>query len=174
MPTTVPPMPYFVNLAERRVIVRSPGASAAEGEIEIDRDTALDAGIRTGQILTDEQIDALRRRSIDDYRKAGGEVPLPAARLPIGSSGVDLRAHAHRIASVVETLAWCLMVLGIVFGLVALLQVRDTLDEFGTGTERPYVGTGLTLIVGSVFNCLLVVMVAAYIRYRTDASADED
>jgi ABC-type transporter Mla maintaining outer membrane lipid asymmetry permease subunit MlaE len=167
-------MPYFVNLEHLQVIVRPPGATVGDGEVELFQRIAEQAGLRTGQLLTAEQLEALRRRSIADYRAAGGDVPTtpvaaPRPVVPRRSS----REHAHHIASIVEVLAWALMVIGILVGLVVMLQVRDTFDEFGVGDERPYVGEGLMLVVGSVFNCLLVVMVAAYIKYRTDPAPAE-
>lgn len=168
-------MPYFVNLEHRQVIVRAPGATVSDGEVELFQPIAEQAGLRTGQLLTAEQLEALQRRSIADYRAAGGDVPetpSPAPRPP-GPRRSTAREHAHQIASVVETLAWTLMVIGVLVGIVVMLQVRDVFDEFGMQQERPYFGEGLMLLVGSVFNCLLVVMVAAYIQFRTEPTPDE-
>jgi hypothetical protein len=168
-------MPYFVNLEHRQVIVRAPGATVSDGEVELFQPIAEQAGLRTGQLLTAEQLEALQRRSIADYRAAGGDVPeapSPAPKPP-GQRRTPPREHAHQIASIVESLAWALMVIGIVVGLVVMLQVRDVFDELGIRQERPYFGEGLMLLVGSVFNCLLVVMVAAYIQFRTEPAADE-
>jgi hypothetical protein len=163
-------MPYFVDLEHRQVIVRAPGATVNDGEVEVYQPIAVQAGLRTGQLLTAEQLEALQRRSIADYRAAGGEVPTAPvpAPAPPPSRRSSARAHAHQVASIVEALAWALMVLGIVVGLIVMLQVRDVFDEFGLSQERPYFGEGLMLVVGSVFNCLLVVMVAAYIQFRTE------
>ncbi len=163
-------MPYFVNLEHLQVIVRAPGAAARDGEVELFQPIAEQAGLRTGQLLTAEQLEALQRRSVADYRAAGGEVPALTAAdpAPPTSRRSSAREHAHQIASVVESLAWALMVIGILVGIVVMLQVRDVFDEFGVSQERPYFGEGLMLVVGSVFNCLLVVMVAAYIQFRTE------
>ncbi|MCX6520875.1 MAG: hypothetical protein NTZ21_09450 [Actinobacteria bacterium] len=165
-------MPYFVNLEHLQVIVRAPGATVSDGEVELFQPIAQQAGLRTGQLLTAEQLEALQRRSIADYRAAGGDVPTtptpPVTAPATPRSRRSAREHAHQVASIVEALAWALMVLGIVVGLIVMLQVRDVFDEFGLSQERPYFGDGLMLVVGSVFNCLLVVMVAAYIQFRTE------
>lgn len=171
-------MPFFVDLDQLQVIVRPPGATARDGEVELSQPIAVQAGLRTGQRLSTEQLDALQRGSIADYRAAGGEVPAApgvpvAGPTPAGPRRRTAKEHAHQIASIVEALAWALMVIGILVGLVLMLQVRDTFDEFGVRDERPYVESGLMLVVGSVFNCLLVVMVAAYIRFRTEPTPDE-
>ncbi len=168
-------MPYFVNLEHLRVVVRPPGATVSDGEVELSHSIAEEAGLRNGQLLTAEQLDALHQGSVADYRAAGGDMPTTsvAAPRPAGPRRSSSREHAHQIASIVEALAWALMVLGIVVGIVVMLQVRDAFDELGIRQERPYFGTGLMLVVGSVFNCLLVVMVAAYIQFRTEPTPTE-
>lgn len=79
-------------------------------------------------------------------------------------------ARARGAAATVEALSWILMFLGIVVGIVVAIQkeVSFATDE----TTHPYVGTGIAIIVVSIFQACTLIMISAYIQFRvTESSA---
>ena len=63
-------MPYFIDLDSRTVIVKSPGKNPMPREAVVDHETAVACGLKSGQLLTAEQVRALRDGSVSAYRAA--------------------------------------------------------------------------------------------------------
>lgn len=76
------------------------------------------------------------------------------------------------IASFVQTLMWVVLAISLVGGLVIAFQpddsCRDSLSSCGFTERFPLLPLGFGLAVAGSIQCLLVIMVAAYIQARAD------
>jgi hypothetical protein len=79
------------------------------------------------------------------------------------SSGA--RRRANGAARIVEAAAWISLVLCLIGGVV--LATVTTNDEY-SDPERPFLGLGLLIAVAGSLQALSLIMVAAYISYRTE------
>lgn len=75
--------------------------------------------------------------------------------------------RAMSVASVVELAGWIGVFASFIIG-VALIAVKG--DPYLEQAGRPYAVAGITLMVGGAINCLMVVMIAAYIKARLELS----
>jgi hypothetical protein len=71
-----PYVPYFIDLNAMAIIVRPPGSNPEDGQVVVDGETAAACELTHGQILTPDQLQALRNGSI------GGYISTPAAPTP--------------------------------------------------------------------------------------------
>lgn len=165
-------MPYFIDIERRQVVVMPPGATPAPGQREVDTNTANATDLRHGQVLTEAQVDALLSASPETFRAATAQAT--GTPLAHGSNAATpnrprrpqtTAARANSVAGVVEGMAWGFLVLSVIFGIVIAAQART--NEFGA-TEHPFVITGLSVAVAGSFQALVVIMIATYIKARTE------
>ena len=94
--------------------------------------------------------------------------PGPTGRLGDTTAQSSRSAAAKRangVAATVEAIAWFFLGLSVLGGFIIALQTR--IDEFGQ-QERPYALTGISVAVVGAFQALVVIMIATYIRARTE------
>ena len=73
-------------------------------------------------------------------------------------------ARAKAAAAAVEIVAWVILGIGVLAGLVIASQT-----EYSHGEHiHPYIGTGIGLVLGIALNCLLMVMVSTYIKAKME------
>ena len=82
-----------------------------------------------------------------------------------------MRAAARSVAALVEALGWILLVLAVLTGVI--VAARSEPDFFGN-EHHPHVGLGVAIAVGGAFQCLVIIMVAAYIKARMDLAQHAD
>jgi ABC-type Fe3+ transport system permease subunit len=166
-------VPYFIDVASKRVVVLPPGAAASDALLEIDTDTAVACELTHDQPVDEAQIAALVDGSVGDFWSASLRTPgsssvvaergRPAGRVDPRS---PIRKRAFAVARAAEAIAWGLLVLSIVVG---LLVAFHTSTDLTTGRQGHHsVTAGLVLAFGGAFQCLLVVMIAVYIQSRTE------
>jgi divalent metal cation (Fe/Co/Zn/Cd) transporter len=78
-------------------------------------------------------------------------------------SSAALRAHAA--ASILEVVAWIVMVLGVIGGAAIGSQAES--GYYG-GSRHPYVGYGVGVAIFVAVMSLMMIMIAAYIESRTE------
>lgn len=183
-------MPYFLLLKERKVIYR-PATGANFGELLIDPALVTSCNLKADQVLTGDQIEALKNRSPGAFAQAthpdsaAGPSPArrpptpapaassnppaalkqPAPLLPVASAAFTSGAGRRALyaARTAEIIAWILGVLGIILSVVVMFQKEYTEWE---GVTRPYIGLGVGLLLASVFQAGLLIMTAAFIQWR--------
>ena len=178
-------MPYFIDFANLEVIVRPPGATAEEGQAEVDGETAIRCDLAHGQKLTAEQAQALldgspsRFRALlvgaatesDEPQSLPGAVPTPRRQTPTtqSASTAPFRAsatqRANRVASIVEVVSWIVRILSVISGVVSAAQTR--VNMYGD-TVHPFVWRGIGFAIVGSFHCLVMIMFATYIEAKTE------
>lgn len=178
-------MPKYVDLTTMKVVVTSPGhLLRGVGYLQIDDSTAAVFGLSSGTHVTAEQLEMIRK---------GGKVspsPLAATRLgppttssaPATSSSAGYGgstparyyappsvARARAVASVIELMSWIAVVICVIAGL--LLVMKKEVSPYTDEWTHPYVGAGIAVAVGGSFQCLLVIMIASYIRAKMDIAS---
>ena len=73
------------------------------------------------------------------------------------------------MANLVEVFGWLLLFLSAIAGLLIATSTRT--NPFDGRTDHPYVGAGLATFVLGTFQALMIVMVATYIKSRTERPA---
>jgi hypothetical protein len=176
-------VPYFVELTEMRVVVR-PRRRAPVGRQElIDTDTAILCDLDDGQILSNEQLDALRNRSVTSYQTAAppiapqivehkttstasaiadeqrditnADVRQEARRQNVVHSAQNLNALCELIGAVFVVLG----VLGVVAGIViARSEATVVIDSLRVVRKRQNVGIGVVVAIGSAVQAGLIVI----------------
>ena len=194
-------MPYFVETSGDVlcVIVLPPGKGPpTAGSVEINRETAKACDLRDRQILSTEQLAALRRKSVDDFRACqpadqahqgsvgGAQAARPAAQYAAPLVGRSLPAPVASRASPVQgvyqssTSRRANSVAGVVEGVCWLflvvsvvlglvIAVQSRVSVFTGEREHPYVAAGFAIAVVGTFEALVVIMFAAYIKSRTES-----
>ena len=167
-------MPYFIDIERRQVVVMPPGATSTPGQIFIDAEIAAASDLHPGQVLTEAQASALLDGSPIEYRAASPQAPpLPSPRPAETQTGSQrsrptrsaTAARASGVAGVVEGMAWFFLVASVLGGILLTVQTRT--DAFGF-KDHPYVVAGVTIAIGGAFQALVVIMIAAYIKARTE------
>jgi hypothetical protein len=166
-------VPYFIDVASKRVVVLPPGATAPTAFAEVDIDTAVACEITHDQSVDDAQIAALVDGSVSDFWSASSGTPrssIPGADRGRTAGRVDLRSPIRRrafaVARATEAIGWGLLVLSIAVGL--LVAFHSTTDPITGRRGHDSLTAGLGLAFGGAFQCLLVVMLAVYIQSRTE------
>lgn len=185
-------MAFYIDIKNGRIVQRPVGTSSGPDHVVVDTDTARMCELADGQSVSPEQIQALRDGSSIGYRRAtlqaadpersprppsisrGSSPPLtlPSEPSPNGSQPTKNRqsspaaGRARAAASFVEAVAWVVGVLGVIGG--ALLAIQTDVSEFTGEQSHPYVVAGIGLAVASAFQACIVIMIAAYIQFRTE------
>ena len=162
-------MPYFIDKERRQVLVRPPGSQPDEGQVVIDTDIAVAVHLAHGQVLTVPQMTAVLAGSPSAFLDASGPrvtAPAPTGHL-LGAANTrpGSGARAHAVAGTVEVFAWVFLALSISVGLGIAFQTE--INQFGQEEHRNVLGGLLVALAGS-FQALVVIMVATYIRSRTE------
>lgn len=76
------------------------------------------------------------------------------------------RERALDAARRVEALSKWLLVLGVIGGILIAFQSEE--NGLGGHVRHPYVGAGVALAVASIFQGLVIVMIATYIQSRIE------
>lgn len=104
--------------------------------------------------------------AIGDQRTGGdrsGSVGASTPRLPMST------AHrANYFAAIVRVLGWAYAIGGVVGG-IALAASKGAADDFTGESTHPYVWSGIGVAFSAVLVGLVIVMVAEYIRAKTEA-----
>lgn len=93
------------------------------------------------------------------------------AGMPVHSTWLSATGRRARwAASVVEVVAWISLGIGVLTGLGLALTTREESCEgfVECGSTHPYVAEGLGLAVLSAVQSLFIVMIAAYVQFRTE------
>lgn len=149
-------MPYFIHIESRIVTVTPPGQAMGPGYVEVPSEVAVRYSLAHGSVLTSEQVAVLDDARPYQSPSTSNDSSVPSAR--------GVARAAEQIALLVEVLAWVLGAASVIVGLA--LATRQ--EEIGNGfeTSHPYIGVGVGLAVGGLFQSLFVVMIAKYIRAR--------
>ena len=124
-------MPYFIDLDSRTVIVKSPGKNPMPGEAVVDRETAVACGLKSGQLLTAEQVRALRDGSVSAYRAATANSGLvdPGGYATTNHARTGAGAEAVFWTTIIAMLAWLVAGVGsIVQKHAADVRIRESYD----------------------------------------------
>ena len=165
-------MPYFIDLDQQQIVVLPPGREGGPRLALIDTELATQLQLTHGQPLTAEQVSALNAGNAVLYWAATnttGARPTTVS-MPDGSQRSDPRSlitqRAFAVANVVEVVGWALLIISVLAGL--LIATSSRTDPFNGSTDHPNVGIGvLTMLVGPI-QALMIVMVATYIKSRTE------
>jgi hypothetical protein len=180
-------MAYYIDLKNNSVFSSLTQPSDLSSMERIDSSLARQCGLSFGQRLTDAQIAALRIGTIQAFQAASGN-PLPLADPDVAPgrgtevavpsvADVPARAttswvsippsvtRASTAAGIVEAFAWVILVLGVILGIAVALQ---TDYDVNGDKVHPYVGLGIGLAIGVAINCLMIIMVAAYIKAKME------
>ena len=166
-------MPYFLHRESRQVRVTPPGTRLGDAYIEIPTDVAIAHSLVDNDILSEERATTL----LSNFESAGSDGAGSTATTglrraaPVNGgvteSTLKVVSSAKQIALIVEIIAWVLAVGSVIAGLVLATTTRDFDEGLGlTDVRHPFVATGAALAVGGLFQCLIIVMVARYIRAR--------
>lgn len=119
---------------------------------------------------------AVRLRQIAKANRVPSETKQPIRSTP----GPKPQRHrgtgrrAYTVAKAVEGTMWVLLVLSVVGGLIISFQQEPQCELVGSdcsfSTKYPLFGFGVALMAGGVVQCLMIIMVAAYIQARADGS----
>ena len=145
-------------------IVAPSGLVMAEHAIREFGDVQLEGStlsVGKARIIVDEEAVSEATRLVAVARvKPPQSQPQPARRT---SSAAD---RAHKAAKAVEILAWITFALSLLGG--AVLALTSEVDRFSGATHYPYIGLAAGIAAGGTVQSLFVVMIAAYVRYRTE------
>lgn len=168
-------VPYFIDLDQHQIVVLPPGRLGGPELVPVDTDLATELALSHGQGLTNDQITALREANATKFRFASSApgtpsgTNSPAATAPATDPRSEITRRAFAVANVVEAVGWILLVLSAIAGCIIATSTRT--NPFDGSTDHPYVGAGLaTFVVGAV-QALMIVMVATYIKSRTERPA---
>jgi hypothetical protein len=168
-------MPYFIDIGRNVIVVTAPGHWVSPVQrttmVEVDRFTAEACGLRHEQTLTDAQVDALRKGSIDEFRlltttPADAQESTPTATARTSSAA----QRASTVARLVEFASWVFLVICISVG-IGVASVPTTNAITGE-SEHSNVLAGVAIAIGGAFQALVVIMVATYIIARTESALD--
>lgn len=167
-------MQYFVNPRGRHLVVvvvpeGSPPPMEA-GMTKVHSQTAIDCDLQDGQRLSPQQFAALRSKSVSGFLGLGvgddSVASVAQASSPARQSSTMRRAGG--VARVVEVVCWLFLVASVVLGIAVAAQTR--VNQFTGESDHPFVATGIAMAIFGAFQALVVVMVAAYIRARSESS----
>lgn len=96
--------------------------------------------------------------------------PAPGQDQPAATSFVPYSVtRAAKVATAVETISWLLLIAAVIGGLVVAAQTGSEINSWGSAhTTHPHVVLGIGLALGGAFQCLLVIMIASYIRAKME------
>jgi hypothetical protein len=169
-------VPYFIDLDQHQIVVLPPGRLGGPELVPVDTDLATELALSHGQGLTNDQITALREANATKFRFASSAPGTPSATTsPATTSPAatdprsEITRRAFAVANVVEAAGWILLVLSVIAGWIIATSTRT--NPFDGSTDHPYVGAGLATIVVGAVQALMIVMVATYIKSRTERPA---
>lgn len=158
-------MPYFVHIESRTVVVTAPGNRLADGHVEIPADIAQRYSLAHGVTLTAEQFAEVQSPTGAVWASPARPAPTASTSPTSGVSAVSVARGAEQVALAVEVIAWVLAAIVVLAGVILALTTRGSEFSF-EGQTHPFVGAGIGVAVGGLFQCLIVVMLARYIRVR--------
>ena len=164
-------MPYFIDLDQHQIVVLPPGRLGGPDLVPVDTDLATELALSHGQGLTNDQITALREANATKFRFASSAPGTPSGTTSPAATAPrsEITRRAFAVANVVEAVGWILLVLSAIAG--CIIATSTCTNPFDGSTDHPYVGAGLaTFVVGAV-QALMIVMVATYIKSRTERPA---
>jgi hypothetical protein len=168
-------VPYFIDLDQHQIVVLPPGRAGGPDLVPVDTDLATELALSHGQGLTNDQITALREANATKFQFASsapstpGGATSPAATAPANDPRSEVTRRAFAVANLVEVFGWLLLFLSAIAGLLIATSTRT--NPFDGSTDHPYVGAGLATFVLGTFQALMIVMVATYIKSRTERPA---
>ena len=151
-------MPYFIHIESRIVTVTPPGQAMGPGYVEVPSEVAVRYSLAHGSVLTSEQVAVLDDARPYQSPSTSNDSSVPSAR--------RVARAAEQIALLVEVLAWVLGAASVMVGLLLAARQQELDNGLFLETSHPYIGVGVGLAVGGLFQSLFVVMIAKYIRAR--------
>ena len=169
-------MAFYIDPATHRVFISDPG-SVTENLVLIDRSVARSLNLQHGQLLTEKAIRVIVGPDAMKFFSStpGSEVSeTEASEEP--TSSTEIASHnlaalprsvgrASNAAGTVEGFAWLILVLTVIAGIGIAAQTHYDLNG---QTTHPYVGYGIGIAIGGSINCLMIIMVAAYIKAKME------
>ena len=164
-------MPYFIHIESRIVTVTPPGRAMGTDYVEVPSEVAVRYSLAHGSVLTAEQLADLQSQSGAPWAAPAASSATPYLSPSTSShsavpSARDVARAAEQIALFVEVLAWVLGAASVIVGLLLAARQQEPDNGLFLETSHPYIGVGVGLAVGGLFQSLFVVMIAKYIRAR--------
>jgi hypothetical protein len=141
-------VPYFIDSMTRTVVVRAPGIRPKGDSLEVGSELAREWNLVGGRVLTAAEFQAIREAQ-------SGCESVRSTRSPAAQ-------RANTIAGIVEVASWLFLLGFLVLGVAVASQ-----HEYESGAKAyPYLVEGIAVAVVGSFQCLVVLMVASYIKAR--------
>ena len=189
-------MPYYVELDQMRVVHRSRLRAGAGRQEWIHSGTAMLCELNDGQLISPDQLTALRKRSVSDYRAAApptsrtiadaaapiealtGGVARPAASIPTMPNQLRIEAvRLYELARTVSLVFGILGVIGVIGGIFIATQQTTVRDGLLSTTEHRDLGIGVAIAVGSAAQAAFALVItntaalfAGYVAHRLQPS----
>jgi hypothetical protein len=176
-------MPYYIDPETKTIFVGGFYADVNSSFVKIDENLCTQLDLRHGQVLSTEQITALRAGDAQAFEYSqpgtstniGEDAPHDRSTLrdtaQLGSVSRPMPAsvaRARAAAGTVEAFSWVILVLGVIAGIAVALQTDYAATESGIERVHPYVGQGIGIAIVVAMNCLMIIMVAAYIKAKME------